>query len=245
MARRCTICEHTEREAINLALVSGEPIRVIASRFTTSTAALHRHKGDHLPDVLLRAKQLEADAHGAALVEQTKEQEGKADAHSIDVMQELGRCCQRVNLLFDACHRWLQDPDDPTRYDIGPRAEEVMITYLDTTSGLVIRKKAPLSELLAKVDGTYQTVWAESKHADPRELVLKTAERLQGHIQLLAQLVGKLQANPTMNIHLAPEWLAVRTVLFETLSSYPEARVAVADRLSQLEAGPEAVNANC
>ena len=44
-------------------------------------------------------------------------------------MAELRRCFERVNLLFDACDRWLRDADDPSRYDIGPRAAEVLVTY--------------------------------------------------------------------------------------------------------------------
>ena len=32
----------------------------------------------------------------------------------------------------------------------------------------------------------------EAKHADPRELVLKTANQLRGHIELLARIKGEL-----------------------------------------------------
>ncbi len=56
MTRRCTICTHKEREAIDRALVAREPFRHIAARFSVSTSALVRHSDDHLPAGLLRAK---------------------------------------------------------------------------------------------------------------------------------------------------------------------------------------------
>jgi hypothetical protein len=58
MARKCTICEHPNRNEIDADLVSGESYRNIAARFGTS-AALVRHKGDHIPAHLARAKEAE------------------------------------------------------------------------------------------------------------------------------------------------------------------------------------------
>lgn len=43
MGRRCTICSHAERGAIEELLVAQTPFRHIASRFGTSTGALQRH----------------------------------------------------------------------------------------------------------------------------------------------------------------------------------------------------------
>jgi hypothetical protein len=66
MPRICTICTHPERGAIDKVLVAAEPLRNIAEHFGTSTTALHRHKEDHLRDLLAHAKQRHA-AHEAAL----------------------------------------------------------------------------------------------------------------------------------------------------------------------------------
>ena len=56
------------------------------------------------------------------------------------------------------------------------------------------------------------------------------------NLELLAKLVGQLDTRPTLNLLIAPEWLTVRAMLLETLSPYPDARVAVAGRLAALEA---------
>lgn len=58
MPRVCTICTHAQREAINAALVANEPYRNVSVRFGTSVAALQRHKADHMPIALAKAKEV-------------------------------------------------------------------------------------------------------------------------------------------------------------------------------------------
>ena len=55
MARTCTICTHTEREAIDAALVTGEPLRTIADRHKVSKTTLLRHRQKHLAEQLRQA----------------------------------------------------------------------------------------------------------------------------------------------------------------------------------------------
>lgn len=69
MPRTCSICQHVQREAIDAALVAGEPFRAIARQYATSKDALRRHAQDHLPAALLQAKGAAEVAHGAALAE--------------------------------------------------------------------------------------------------------------------------------------------------------------------------------
>jgi hypothetical protein len=153
-------------------------------------------------------------------------------------MGQLEQALQRVNLLFDACDRWLRDAEDPSRYDVGPRAEEVSVVYVEAGyDGRPVRRKAPLSELLARVEGLDLTVrLVEVKHSDPRDLLLKTAGRLQGHLELLAKLVGELQPDGvTVNLLVSPEWQRTRAALLTALAAHPAARQAVAAALGEVE----------
>ena len=231
MARTCTICAHDKRGEIEQALVANDSFRAIAERFGTSIGSLHRHKQKHLPALLAQAQQVCDRERATALVVQAQDQQAKEDATAINVMQELRRCFERVNLLFDACDRWLRDPDDPTRYDIGPRAEDVAVIYWEPgPEDKPVRKKAPLSVLMERITSSGRVVdhW-ESRHADPRELVLKTSERLQSQIELLAKLLGELDERAQVNILIAPEWLTLRTAILKALEPYPEARLALAE----------------
>lgn len=177
MPRKCSICEHPQRQEIDRLLVNNEPLSRIVSLFPVLTkSALHRHGRKHLPETLSRAR------------------EAEVVANSDVIMAELKRCSERVNLLFDACDRWLRDPENQEQYDIGPRAGDIKVIYeIEGSNGKPVRKKAPLSQLLAQVERDYTVHSYEAKHADPRELILKTANSLQGQIELLARLAGELK----------------------------------------------------
>jgi len=229
MPRVCTVCAHEERAAIDRAVVGGTACREVAALYRVSADAVERHAAKHLPKMLVEARY------------------AAEEAHALDVMEELGRCFQRVNLLFDACDRWLRDADDPTRYDIGPRAGDILVTYDEPgPKGKPVRRKEALDRLLARVEAAGEGLTVErweSKHADPRELVLKTAQQLTGQTQLLAKLLGQLDERPQVNVLMAPEWLQVRAALLMALAPHPEARRAVAAALVTLEAAPSATGA--
>jgi hypothetical protein len=57
MPRTCTVCSHDLHHEINVALVHREPFRHIASRYDLSTGALQRHSRDHIPELLLEARE--------------------------------------------------------------------------------------------------------------------------------------------------------------------------------------------
>lgn len=219
MPRICTVCAHPEKPAIDALMVKDEPNRRIAARFQLSEAAVRRHRSDHLPATLAEAKDAEAVAHGTNVLEGLKEAIG------------------RVQMLSDACDTWLRDADDPTRYDIGPRAEEIAVTYLEPIGDKLVKRKARLSELLSLALEGRSVMLVETRYADPRELILKSYDRLQGQLELIAKLIGQLDERPVVNLLIAPEWLSVRRVLVETLQPYPEAKAAVAARLVALERG--------
>jgi hypothetical protein len=72
MPRRCTVCDHPERHSIDEALVTGEPYRSVAKRFRLSDSAVYRHKTEHLPAHLLKAKEVEEVAQADDLLEQVR-----------------------------------------------------------------------------------------------------------------------------------------------------------------------------
>jgi hypothetical protein len=60
--RVCTVCSHPKRAEIDRALLAGEPFRHIAARFDTSTAALQRHKAEHLSERMAQVAERNAEA---------------------------------------------------------------------------------------------------------------------------------------------------------------------------------------
>ena len=198
----CTICTHPKRSESDKALITGTPFRTIANRTGTSLAALKRHKDSHLGKALAEA-QRKIDRNIARVVEHEAERQATA---ALDVHAELGNVFDRMKKLLDACDTWLTDPDDSSRYDLNPRAHELQVTYeyLDgyNERGRPIykRRKQPLSDLLAKIEKEHpkqpSIVMVESKSADPRDLIVKTANALRPSVELLAKLVGALDESP-------------------------------------------------
>jgi hypothetical protein len=166
-------------------------------------------------------------------------------ASATSVLAQLQRCLERVNLLYDATDRWLRDPDDPGRYDVGPRAGDVTVVYEEPGGeGQPRLRRERLSILLARLAATetglgLAVIATEVKHADPRELHLKAAGRLRDQLELLAKLVGELRDAPTVNILVSPEWAAVRATLLAALAPYPEARLAAAAALRSVDGSGE------
>lgn len=211
MPRKCSVCVHPERAEIEAAIVGQIAYRDIARQWGVSKDAVGRHRKAHLPANLVRATET---------------------AQAIDLREQIESLFGRIHLLYDACDRWLRDPEDPSRYDIGPRAGDISVTYWEEgPSGRRVKRKRKLSALLAEAmshNGRGRTIeLVETKHADPRELVLKTAARLQAQVELLAKLLGELQQEGTVNITLSAEWIELRTVVLRALAPFPDARLAV------------------
>jgi len=81
MPRTCTICMHPDREAIDAALVAGEPYRGIAQRYAASPDAVFRHRSDHVTATLVRAADAAEVARADSLLGQLGEL--RADARRI------------------------------------------------------------------------------------------------------------------------------------------------------------------
>ena len=82
MTRVCTVCTCPEREAIDQALVSGEPPGSVKARYgSLSLSAMKRHKAEHLPITLARAQAAREIANADDLLRQANEWH----QHAVDI----------------------------------------------------------------------------------------------------------------------------------------------------------------
>ena len=72
MSRNCTICTHDEAHAINVALVHRDPYRHVASGYEVSTGDLQRHAREHLPELLVKAKDAVEVAEADSLLDRVE-----------------------------------------------------------------------------------------------------------------------------------------------------------------------------
>ena len=117
MPRTCTVCAHNDQHLINVALVSREPYRHIAAHYSVSTGALQRHAQEHIPALLVQAK--DAVEHS------------EAD----DLLEELRRIGERLDRLSD-----LAEADGDYRAAMG--GQSVLLKRVD----LLARVRQIISE---------------------------------------------------------------------------------------------------
>lgn len=56
LAGKCSVCHHKKREEIDKQLVSGVSLRDIAKQHQLSVASVHRHKSEHISDILAKSE---------------------------------------------------------------------------------------------------------------------------------------------------------------------------------------------
>lgn len=173
--------------------------------------------------------------------------------HQIDILGQLALNISRANLLMDACDDWLRDADDPDRYDLGARSDELEVTYeveIETEQGgyRTLKRKKKLSELMACLegedeDGARFCGWkhGEVKRADPRELILKTQQETRQTAALVADLITKLT-----NAQIMEDFR--KAAIEEVRKESPDCAQRIADRLQRAIvlhaafAGPDGVS---
>lgn len=180
MPRTCTICSHDQKLAIETQIASGKSYRLIASQYKTSDASIRRHVKDCIPAAL------------EALKQQQKAKSG------LVVEDEVQRVFRRLNKLIDSCDDWLTDPKDAEKYTLEPRDNEIEVVYLDyndaDANGNPKRKRDSLRTLLKRAEAAnIEAVLCESKSADPRELVIKSAAQIANQLELYGKLLGLFQ----------------------------------------------------
>lgn len=93
------------------------------------------------------------------------------------------------------------------------------------------RQALDVLQQLRTINGAALAVLRDARAAKDGELALKAIDRIFRQIELQAKLLGELDERPTINVLVAPEWLALRGRLVVALAAFPEARVAVAEVL--------------
>ncbi len=161
MPRKCKICHHEERAAIERDILNGDPGRVVANRYESlSQAAVQRHMENHMAKALAKTRE--------------------------------------VTELSDA---------DRLRNELEEVKEDVR------------RLKAK-----AEAEGDIKTA-------------LLGCDKALKALDLEARVAQIIKEAPTINVLISPEWLELRTVIVQALTSHPEASRDVLRALEGVDDG--------
>jgi len=188
---RCSICKLTNVKQIDSRIKRGESLRYIALQELNDERrfmSVQRHTENCL--------QLKV----SALIEQRKIEA------AIDFEKELADAFFSVKKQVLALERWLSDPDDPERFSLEPRADDLLVIYQDnndlTQQGDAKVKKATLKQLLLDIaeKKPWDFVQVVNQQYDNRKLYLETMKTLGDKMDRYAKIHGmftKDKENPS------------------------------------------------
>ena len=156
MSRRCAICTHEQRVAIEEDIIRGRSRPQIGQQYGMSSTAVYRHENTHMVKTLAASKKALEVATGDVLV-------GK-----------LTQLQERTEIILDKCER----------------------------------------------DKNYRAA-------------LYAIQQLKGLIELCAKLAGELKTGSRVSITVNSEWISLKTLIFETLREYPDAELALKEKLRE------------
>lgn len=252
MPRSGSINSHPRKDDIISDLVARErPLNEMAAEYGMSASALSRYRTHEIPRMLAKATikrnkvtlvKKRATGPDAVLetAERIREDTAAALTRKYDkeiaegdiLLGHLNGIMSRMQKMFDACDDYLTDPDDPSRYTLTTRAEEVLVTIEDESpTGRPFQIRMTLQEAIDKASGL-NIVHARNMANDPRQLLIKTAQALEGHLRLLIDYAAEIRQQSETDITNSRQWITFRDELMETLRGFPEAQSAVIEAFS-------------
>lgn len=157
----------------------------------------------------------------------------------VSQLERLDAVASKLDLMVDAIDRALRDPEDPSRYNLDPRAREVTVVVEETVGDRRVQKVRKLDDLLERVErglGVSVVRW-EIKAADLRVLLKDLAATIRPIAETLGKTRGEIKADPvvSLNVFLATqEWAQIETGLIEALRPWPPALEAAGRALATL-----------
>lgn len=92
-----------------------------------------------------------------------------------------------------------------------------------------------LLEQVKKLQDKALELLKKAEEAGELRTALQGVREAKGCLELLAKLQGELAQEGTINILVSPVWISLRTVILRTLEAYPEARLKIAQALSEVD----------
>ena len=206
-----------QRKKVVEAIVEGKPKRTIATRSGVHASSVQRYKHEVVPKIAAEAMAFRRLDTGEA------------------ILDYLNTVKTRVEKLYNACDKWLEDPDHPGTYTLDPRANEIQVIYqtIDPDTSQPIRKRAQLDDLLRRIDQDgYQPWHNEFKVKDPRELILHTAKELRGFAELVAHILGEYKEGEQVTVQMVV--LQFTGAIEKALKKQPKAWAAVKKAIGEL-----------
>jgi hypothetical protein len=226
MAGKSSVDTHPDREKIIAAIIKGEKsYRAIAKEYGLYQATISRF-----------VKKMLIPQAAAAMAER-EERHGKA------VLDRIEDILIRMHRLYDACDEYLQDPKNPGKYDLYPRAWEIDVIYRTMNEkGKEVCRKEDLQSIIRRIeDSGYSQPELYVKSMDPRKLIIETARTIGSQLEIVAKIQGAIKEQMTTNITINQYWVELKELILGATKGYPAVRQAIVERLEHVIGNQTAV----
>lgn len=120
------------------------------------------------------------------------------------------------------------------------RAEHVSAALQAVAADRERDRAVSLVERIEDLIDRTERILAAAEESGKVAQALQAVGQLRGLLETYGKASGELKPDgliQVLNVQTSPEWLAIRQALLGALGPYPEARVAVAGALAELEVG--------
>ena len=217
MPNKSKVETHSKKDLIDKALIRGDSYRDIAGRFGLTKTAIGRYMKDKLVPKVAKAQ--------AA-------RELKAGT---DLLNRLESYISVTEKVLNAAEEYLQDPVDPEKLFIGPRATEIKVSYIqDDGNNPGLKRTATLQELLSRVQEKDILVDNfEMDFEDPRQTILNAANALSKQLELYRKIRGDIH-NVSLDLTIQPAFRLLVNAILHATKENPEIRREIAKALKSL-----------
>jgi hypothetical protein len=164
VGRSCTICRHGEHHAINVALVSREPYRDIARHYDVSKDALKRHSEEHIPQLLVQARDAVEVAEADDLLAELRDE--KADIQRLKGLAEADQDYRTALLAVDKALRALELQAKVAKLiDTAPKVNNMVLISPEIQEA-IIKALMPYPEARLSVDNALEELEAVYERED-------------------------------------------------------------------------------
>lgn len=163
--------DHPRHDEIDQDLISGMSGSKVAKKYGVSHAVVTRYTRWRLAEAVAEANRKRRQDHGET------------------VLTYMQRMLDTLEKMRSSLVEYLTDPDDDTKFYVGPRAEEIEVVYdaPRRNNAGVYREKRKLSTLLEELRDAhpeYEFVEVNIKTTDARKLLLDTVNATTRQLEL-------------------------------------------------------------
>ncbi len=221
---------HPKSQEIVRKLAEGVNPCSVAAEYKIDTRSVRNYVKKRMPEVLAKVVKERSREDRAV-----KAAERRSIADAQELFEIILKAVRRMETLSDSCDDYLQDPDNPGNYYMGPRAHEIDVIYLiKPDDGPPVRRRETLQNIITRIE-QHDMLPTEihSKHTDPRILLVKASETLTKQMDTLVNAWQTVDGGKSSFLG-TPAWNQVVDVILQATEKAPEIRRKIADGLSKI-----------